>query len=178
MKKIFLLFGFINSISLFAQECKFSEMSKINERGKCTSYEASDGFTYKIGDKIKIGVPSSNKTFAFIQVSSGLQIEPLTSDFSGNEVEIKRIGIAGSNRIGYSASIETKGMTVMHHYFINMEKALETGEVVGNGMSGDKALSELKKAKDKLDLGLISQEDFDKLKDELKKFIDTIPLSV
>jgi hypothetical protein len=33
------------------------------------------------------------------------------------------------------------------------------------------ALAELKKAKDKLDLGLITQEDYDKLKAELSKYI-------
>jgi hypothetical protein len=38
-------------------------------------------------------------------------------------------------------------------------------------MTSDDALAELKKAKDKLDLGLITQEDYDKLKAELSKYI-------
>jgi hypothetical protein len=48
---------------------------------------------------------------------------------------------------------------------------LSTGEIRGFGMTSDEALAELKKAKDKLDLGLISQEDFDKRKAELTPFI-------
>lgn len=171
MKKLLLpiLFGF--SSLFYAQECKFSEMNNVKERGKCTSYEGSDGYVYKVGDKITIGVPSSNKTFAFIDLSSGLSVEPLYAKSSGDEVEIKKIYIAGTQRTGYYASFETKGMTVFHHYFIKVEKALDTGELKPNGVSSDVALSELKKAKEKLDLGLMSQDDYDKKKEELSKYI-------
>lgn len=155
----------------FGQECKYSEIKNASGRGKCMSYEASDGFVYKPGDKITIGVPSSNKTFAFIDVSSGLQVEPLGAKSSGDEVEIKRIYVQGTARTGYYAALETKGTTFLHHYFIKLEKALETGEIKANGMSSDNALSELKKFKDKLDLGLITKEEFEAKKTELSKFI-------
>jgi hypothetical protein len=51
------------------------------------------------------------------------------------------------------------------------ENALETGEVKGFGMSSDDALAELKKAKDKLDLGIITQGAYDTLKTDLLKYI-------
>lgn len=38
-------------------------------------------------------------------------------------------------------------------------------------MSSDDALKELKKEKDKLDLGLITEEEFNKRKEELIKYI-------
>jgi hypothetical protein len=38
-------------------------------------------------------------------------------------------------------------------------------------MTSDEALSELKKAKDKLDLGIITQEEYDLKKAELTPFI-------
>ena len=38
-------------------------------------------------------------------------------------------------------------------------------------MSSDEALSKLKKSKEKLDLELITQKDYDKIKEELKKYI-------
>lgn len=170
MKKVLLL-AIFSCVNIFAQECKFSEMKNVSGRGKCTSYVASDGYEYKPGDKITIGVPSSNKTFAFIDLSSGLQIEPLNAKSSGDEVEIKKINIAGASRTGYYASIETTGTTFLHHYFIKVEKALETGELKANGISSDAALAELKKLKDKLDLGLISQEQFELKRSELSKFI-------
>lgn len=47
----------------------------------------------------------------------------------------------------------------------------ENGEVKGYGKTSDEALAELKKAKDKLNLGLISQDEYDKVKAELVPFI-------
>ena len=57
------------------------------------------------------------------------------------------------------------------HNTIKFEIALSSGEVKGFGLSSDDALAQLKKAKDKLDLGLITQEEFEKLKAELAKYI-------
>jgi len=68
-------------------------------------------------------------------------------------------------------SFQTKGMTGADNYFFNIEDAIPVGEVTSFGLSSDEALTELKKAKDKLDLGLISQEEYDKIKAELTPFI-------
>jgi hypothetical protein len=75
----------------FAQEIKHSDLATAS-RGEFTSYIASDGAVYKIGDRIKIGVPSSNKTFAFITEGGGLllPITNLTAASSGQETEIKK----------------------------------------------------------------------------------------
>lgn len=169
MTVIMCLFGFIS----FGQEMSFADLGKITKRGELTSYIASDGGVYNIGDKVKIGVPSSNKTFAFITEGDGLVI-PITNllaNSSGQETEIKKIFIVGNKRIGYSVSLRTKGSTGLSNYTIQVENSLSTGEIRGFGITSDEALSELKKAKDKLDLGLITQEEFDTLKKELAKFI-------
>jgi len=155
------------------QEIKYSDLAT-SSRGVFSSYVASDGAVYKIGDRIKIGVPSSNKTFAFITFGDGLlvPITNLTADYSGEETEIKKIFVVGTKRSGYSVSFRTKGFTgISPNYTIRFENALSTGEVKGFGKTSDEALSELKKAKDKLDLGLITQEEFDNLKAELRKYI-------
>jgi len=156
----------------FAQEIKYSDLST-SKRGDFTSYVASDGAVYKIGDRIKIGVPSSNKTFAFITEGDGLllPITNLLASSSGQETEIKKIWVVGNKRAGFSVSFRTKGITGLSNYTIQFENALSTGEVKGFGKTSDDALAELKKAKDKLDLGLITQEEFDKLKVELAKYI-------
>jgi hypothetical protein len=156
----------------FSQQIKFSELDSA-ERGEFTSYIGSDGAEYKVGDRIKIGVPSSNKTFAFITEGDGfiLPITPLLAASSGQETEIKKIWVVGNKRAGYSISIRTKGITGLSNYTIQFENALSTGEIKGKGKTSDEALTELKKAKDKLDLGLITQEEYDKLKAELSKFI-------
>lgn len=38
-------------------------------------------------------------------------------------------------------------------------------------LTSDEAIQELKKAKEKLDLELITQEEYDKIKEELKQYI-------
>ena len=65
------------TMASFGQELKHSDLSTTT-RGEYTSYVASDGAVYKIGDRIKIGVPSSNKTFAFITEGDGL-LFPITN---------------------------------------------------------------------------------------------------
>ncbi|HFG0566833.1 SHOCT domain-containing protein [Flavobacterium psychrophilum] len=167
-----LTFALLTSIISFGQEINFKDLST-SSRGEFTSYISQDNATYKIGDRIKIGVPSSNKTFAFITEGDGflLPITNLTAASSGQETEIKKISIIGNKRTGYSVTFRTKGMTGLSNYTIQFENALSTGEVKGFGKTSDEALTELKKAKDKLDLGLITQEEFDKSKSELAKYI-------
>ena len=162
----------INFIS-FSQEVKFTELSSITSRGECSSYVGSDGAIYKVGDKLKIGIPSSNKTFAFITEGDGFLI-PITNlnvASSGQETEIKSMNIVGNKRVGYSISFRTKGLTGLSNYTIHFENAILNGEVKGLGKSSDDALAELKKAKDKLELGLITQTEYDNLKIELSKYI-------
>ncbi len=154
------------------QEIKHSDLATAT-KGEFTSYVASDGAVYKIEDRIKIGVPSSNKTFAFITEGDGflLPITNLTVGSSGQETEIKKIWVFGNKRAGYSVAFRTKGITGLSNYTIQFENALATGEVKGFGMTSDEALAELKKAKDKLDLGLITQEDYEKIKADVVKYI-------
>jgi hypothetical protein len=162
----------IGASMVTGQEIRFADLATA-QRGEFTSYLASDGAVYKIGDRIKIGVPSSNKTFTFITEGDGIlvPITSLTSFASGTETEIKRIFVYGSKRAGYAVSFRTKGYTGVSNYTIQFENALSVGEVKGFGLSSDDALDQLKKAKDKLDLGLITQEEFDILKAELSKYI-------
>jgi hypothetical protein len=159
---------------IIAQQLKFSDLGTTVKGGTFSSYIASDGFEYKVGERIKIGIPTSNKTFAFISEGDGLLIPntPTTIKASGSETEIKRIRVGGTKRSGYKVYFVTKdGFVGMNNYQIDFEQALATGEIVGFGMTSDQALSELKKAKDKLDLGLISQDEYDKIKVELSKYI-------
>lgn len=171
-KFTFSLVLLIVSIYANAQEIKYSDLGNA-QRGEYTSYVASDGGVYKIGDRVKIGVPSNGKTFSFITEGDGIliPITYLTAGASGTETEIKRIFVTGNKRAGYSVSFRTKGITGLSNYSVQFENALSTGEVKGFGMTSDEALAELKKAKDKLDLGLISKEEFEQLKSELSKYI-------
>lgn len=156
----------------FAQEIKYTDLNT-SKRGEFTTYVSKDGSVYKIGDKIKIAMPSSNKTFAFISEGDGLllPITQLKATSSGEETEIKRIWVVGSKRTGLYVTFKTKGFTGLSNYNVQIENAIESGEIKSFGMTSDEALVALRKAKDKLDLGLITQEDYDKEKSGLVKYI-------
>jgi hypothetical protein len=163
MKKLLSLLLITISISGFTQTINFNDLATISGRGEYTSYISKEGTLYKIGDKIKIGFPSSNKTFAFISKCD--------VNASGNDTEIVKIYVVGIKRIGYSVSFRTKGTTGLSNYSVSIENAIATKEIKSNGISSDDALIELKKSKDKLDLGIFTQEQYDTKKTELIKYI-------
>jgi hypothetical protein len=178
MRKIILSFVtlIMFSGSLFSQDLVLRQddlNAEKRPKGSFTSYESKDGSIYKIGDKITIGVPSSNKTFTFITEGDGLllPITQLLASASGQQVEIMRIDVFGSKRTGFYASLRCKGLTVLSNYSVQLENAISVGEVKSFGMTSDEALTELKKAKDKLDLELITQAEYDKIKADLMKYI-------
>ena len=116
------------------------------------SYVSKDGISYKAGDIIKIGFPSSNNTFAFIKKpGSG---DPYPKSYSGKEVEIKYFMATGFKNEGFMAVVVCKG-SLLDMFNIEIENAIQSGEIKSFGLTSDEALSELKKAKDKLDLGLL-----------------------
>ena len=156
------------------QEVKYDDVQKgIITKGQYESYVSKDGSVYKIGDKIQFGNPSgTNGKFVIIQkldITGTLYI--VGAEAINTSAEIKKIRVGGTSRSGYKVSFQTKGMTGVDNYFLFIEDAITVGEVKSFGMSSDEALTTLKKAKDKLDLGLISQEEYDKIKAELTPFI-------
>ena len=66
------------TIVSFGQETlRYSDLSEKPAQWNFDNYESKDGYLYKTGDKIKIGTPSSNKTFAFIMEGDGFLL-PIT----------------------------------------------------------------------------------------------------
>jgi len=162
----------IASLSSFSQNLKHSDLSGELQTKQFESYVSKDGTNFKVGEKIKIGLPSSQTNFVYIQ-----HVDPLAgtsvvgSNYANAEVEIKKIQVSGNFKKGYKVWVITNGGVALGKLYFDIETALQTKEVKGDGLSSDEALTQLKKAKDKLDLGLITQEEFNKLKSELSKFI-------
>lgn len=145
---------------------------------ECDVYVAKDGHSYKVGDTLKVGRPSTNKTFGFLWSGSvaaalaGQEPTPLPVTYSGNNAIIKKLQVGGTKRAGFKMSVVAKGMCAMcGNIFIDFEQALETGEIQSFGMSREQAIAKLKEAKDLVDLGMMSKEDFEKLKTELTPLI-------
>ena len=161
---------------------RYTDLASATTRpsGPFTSYVSKDGSVYNVGDTIILGVPSSNKTFAFItqgDVLSALNgTEPIHASavVSRTKTEIKKIWITGNKRSGYMIMLRAKAPLLVYS-IVNFETAIELGEIMSkkdiNNSSSDKALGQLKKEKDKLDLGLITQQQYDSIKIELKKLI-------
>jgi len=172
-KHSFLIIGLLLiTFSANAQTARFDEISSAHKRpkGKFTSYISHNGATYNIGDTIVIGTPSKTNTFAFIQGQGLIYAvgEGAPVVISGKRVTIKKFWIAGTKNSGYQVTVKAKGLTDLIIYF---ESAIKTGEVESFGLTSDQALAKLKKAKDKLDLEIITQAEYDKIKAELIKYI-------
>lgn len=119
---------------------------------------------------MKITHPSSNKSFAFIR-EAGNNGGYLDISASGTLTIITRMFIDGDKHTLYYVTIRTKGSSFLREYDIDIENAIAAGEIKSFIMTSDEALSELKKCKDKLDIGLITQEKYDSIKAVLVKFI-------
>lgn len=138
-------------------------------------YVASDGVTYKIDDEIKLGKGSGkNGVFVYVNiggwaVSSDPEYNHLGAANSGLLVTIKKIRQYDMKR--YKGVVFVVGGGNITNYNINIEEAISSMEIDSKGYTENKAMEELKRAKDKLDLGLITQEEFDKKKSELSKYI-------
>ena len=162
-----------------------------------TAYVASDGVTYKIGSTITYGYPTNGKYYLYFKDVTGSWLNTLaedekatSSDRAASQERAERV----ENRAGGVATIKriqcvpidpfnrmTSGCKI---YLVlnrgglactNFEEAIATREVVikanPENVASDAALEELKKWKEKLDLQIITQEEYDAKKAELMKKI-------
>ena len=117
----------LSAINLLSQELKYSDLSSnVRPQGPFKSYISKDGTVYKVGDTLKIGFPSSNKTFAFLSQGDGVLIAPeqLKASFSGSNSVIKNIIIGGTKRSGFYAMVRGKSMSGITTYTIQLENAI------------------------------------------------------
>ena len=173
MKKLLLLLLTVVSLTSYSQTVTQSDIDNMTKGvpfKKFTKYIDGNGNEYKVNDVLTIGSGSSSGRFIHLFGTVLLQQQPVTPSHTGRKITIMRIKVTGNKRSGFKVHITTKvsgGFT----YFFWLKDAVDTGEIVGKGYSSDGALTELKKAKDKLDLGLITQEEFDSKRKELSKYI-------
>ena len=142
------------------------------------TYISQDGSKYSIGDKITLKFPTNNgKTFnyAFSQALLSSKYDQLPATFSNKTYEIKVIYV---KNMGYGKNavktvyFKTKNVGGLGNYIIiEIENALSSKEVKSNTITEEEAIAEIKKAKDKLELGLITQKEFDTIKQSMIKYI-------
>ena len=162
------------SVSFGQDTLRYTDLnSEIRPKGSYSHYLSKDGSVYSVGDKVQFGSPSGiNGKFVIItKIDIAGTVYVVGSEAINTNAEIKKIKVGGTKRSGFKANFQTKGLTGIDNYFFFIEDAITTGEIKSFGITSDQALSELKKAKDKLDLGLITQDEFNSKKSELSKFI-------
>jgi len=174
MRKItFLLALFITTLS-FAQLVTYEEFqASIKPKNvKLDSYQAENGHVFKIGDKITIAQPSmSNDEYLNVVENDLGTLKRIGISKKGFETEIKKFRIYGSKRAGYQVVAVTKSTLGLTNYWVEIEPAIKNGEIGTTGLNREQAIAKLKESKDLLDLGLLSQEEYNKMKIKLTPII-------
>ena len=147
-----------------------------------TEIIAIDSVKYKIGDKIKMGKAMNDlPEYSFaIQYPKENMGNFKKSTIQANDSLII-IGITETTSLGdYNVKCQSprdKAEDFYYSYFFTFNKSIVSGEVVSKNSNyfvaptSEKALEQIKKAKEKLDLGLITKDEYEKKINELKKYI-------
>ena len=185
--------------TLFVSKCSNIEWaSNFRNSDEFNFIQFEDGSILKVGDKMKLGKPSgTNETktvnkglfsgsvtnenqFSYImlgkmaqQMMGGMTYAP--ESFKNREVVIKGLKIIHSGLSKNSVAVPylIYENPVMDITTFNLKAALDNGELINPNrpMNRIEAIAKLKEAKDLVDLGMMSKEDFEKLKAELTPLI-------
>jgi hypothetical protein len=147
-----------------------------------------NGNVYKLGDKFKLGIPQKvqgaveNTHFLGVYgVDAISTIIPITDfmttlrlpgqGFSGAECSVIKIGIRKT--FGYAIPLIVFSCLGIEISTASIDNSLLTKELIDTNapMSSEDAISKLKGLKEKLDLELITKQEYDAQKSELSKFI-------
>ena len=173
------------------------ELTGRNSGDDITAYVASNGITYTKGSTITYGYPTNGKYYLYFMNVTGSWLNALaedenasSSERASNQERAERV----ENRAGGVATIKKIQCVPIDPYnrknsgckiylvlnrggiaCTNFEEALAVKEVITkvnpDDVASDAALEELKKWKEKLDLQIITQEEYDAKKTELMKKI-------
>ena len=190
------------SDTLFTDKVSDIEWAKKYRNNEMFSaIKLKDGSVLKVGDVISLGKPigtntiaqknvgllsgsvSTTTTFQYIMfgrigLSAMMGMQYLPSTFQNASVRVKEIKGSHTSLIGSRNSplaywlILDLGSSVAS--VLNIDMALGNGELINPNrpMNRNEAIAKLKETKDLLDLGMVSKEDFDKMKEKLSSIIN------
>ena len=150
-----------------------------NQNGQYDAYISKDGHTYKREDKLTFGVTSDGKTYRYMwervnamHFLADVPTLPISGQWAGKTGVIKHIFVRGNKKNGHDVLVILAVGGLRSRIEVRpFEMALESGEIVSKGFTKESALKALKEAKDMLDLGLITNEQYEAKKAELSKYI-------
>lgn len=148
------------------------------QNGEYDAYLAKDGHLYKKNDKLTFGITSNGKTYAYmwerenaLHFLANVPTLPISGKWAGKTGVIKHIYIRGNKKKGHDVLVILAVGDASRIEVRPFEMALQSGEIISQGKTKEMALKELKEAKDMLDLGLITKEQFEAKKSELSPYI-------
>jgi len=150
-----------------------------------------DGTELGIGDSLKVGIPFNNaKQFTLIafgryDVAKGLILGPplMMEQYIANDyivvdkIFVSHTKMTRKSPVSVTIYVSTPdaagGFGGDNRTVFDLAEAINRNEVINpnRGMTRDEAIAILKQQKDLLDLGMISQEEFDSKKVELSSII-------
>ncbi|EKT3964651.1 hypothetical protein AAIP55_002357 [Flavobacterium psychrophilum] len=189
MKKILLVtIMLVGSFVMNAQVLKYEQVKNAQKRSEInkeeiTEYISENGTSFKIGDVLKIDKPSNGQIFTSMTIRmTTFEMLALTPQEQNNfdynvyartiaktSLKIKSFVIEGDKKKGFSIAANLDG--VGHNIQVRLEYGLEIGEIGEHKMTSEEAMVQLKSEKDKMELGLITSEEYNSRKAELVKFI-------
>lgn len=176
-KLLFLTITFFFSTisdSLQCQTLYYEDVVNATKKPKVefANYQASNGELFSIGKPISIGEPSRNSDFyEYILFTDGWNSsERAPATTRDVDSEIIKFKVQGSKNKGYQVIAVVQGQFT-YNYWIYIEKALNVGEIDSAVLSRSEAIAKLKEAKDLLELEMMTQEEYNKLKKELEPII-------
>jgi hypothetical protein len=178
--------------SLTSSEAKDLEITAGFRNGdEILEFTLEDGNVIKKGSEFIIGTPLNPTTFTYTRIYVGYYnllselLSPsivLNSSFKGTKViveslKVNRQKLKRKSELMILAYVYDPAMSSLfgekRRTIVDLELALSTGEVVNPNqkMTREQAIGKLKESKDLLDLGLLTQEEYDKIKSELTPII-------
>jgi len=141
-------------------------------------YVAKDGSVFKKGDKLKLNFPTKDgRAFQYIYQSSSRKGRVyLDAANSNRELEITHISVTkppfnqGDDSKYVQMFLDGESWLIVDPC-VEIENAIASGEVESKVITENKALENIKIAKDKFDLGLITEEEYTKVREEMKQYI-------
>jgi len=164
---------FLSGIKLSGQTLNYKDIGNEKPKGKIEQYISKDGYIYSKGDTIIVGKGSgANGSFVYVTgINTSFESYIPNASLYNTKAIINTMYVEGNKISGWKVIFYTKSSFQQNGLKFFIEDAIVNGEIKSIGMTSDEALSELKKCKEKLELGVITQEEYDKKKSELMKYI-------
>lgn len=172
MKLLLTFLSIVNLAPLSAQVLTqdiLSNFEKYEAKVKhIESYESIDGTKFSVGDSITIRERSQDDRYvSFVLNRSMANYTPVTQECNGCKFPISKIEVVGKKKTGYIVALRLGPSFGGHTLYV--DAAIKTLEIDCNSTMIIDAKEKLKSAKEDLDLGIISQAEYDQKLADYKK---------